>query len=262
MSYSAWMVLAALASVLWAAARSGSWRGLADALNAHALAAFCAALLGRAFFAGLNHTYFVEHPAEMLDFARTPGFSAHGALAGFLLAQVLLHNLPAWRGSLAVAPLLAGLAASLGCIDAGCGAGREVYWTDGALWALRVDWPDAILARAPRLPSQGLLALWLLASLAVLRIWRIDGRSWLAAAAAGLCAAGDLLTQFTRAESAVLGFGLAIEQWLDVAILCASIALVFLHARPANGRSSGGARERDTERTHSHATHARASVPD
>lgn len=262
MSYSAWMVLAALASLLWAAARSTSRRGLGDALNAHALAAGCAALLGRVFFAGLNDAYFAEHPAEILDFARTPGFSVQGALIGFLLALMVLNNRPAWRDGLAVAPLLAGLAASLGCIDAGCGAGREVFWTDGALWALRVDWPDAILTRAPRLPSQGLLALWLLASLAVLRVWRPNGPNWLAAAAAGLCAAGDLLTQFTRAESAFFWSGLAIEQWLDVAILCAFVALVFLHTRPANGRGSGGARERDRESTHSHATHARASVPD
>ena len=66
MSYSAWMVLAALASLLWAAARSTSRRGLGDALNAHALAAGCAALLGRVFFAGLNNAYFAEHPAEPL----------------------------------------------------------------------------------------------------------------------------------------------------------------------------------------------------
>ncbi len=262
MSYSAWMALAALASVLWAVGKSANWRGLGDVLNAHALAAICAALVGRAFFTGLNYPYFAEHPAEILDFARTPGFSAQGALTGFLFALGMLGNRPAWRASLAVAPLLAGLAASLGCIESGCGAGREVFWTDGALWMLRVDWPDAILARAPRLPSQGFLALWLLASLAVLRVWRSNGQNWLAAAAAGLCAAGDLLTQFTRAESTFFWSGLAIEQWLDVAILCASIAFVFLYTRPANGRGSGGARERDRERTHSHATHARASVPD
>lgn len=262
MSYGAWMGLAAVGSMLWAAGNCAGGRAFGGALNAHALAAGCAALLGRALFVGLNSAYFYEHPAEILDISRTPGFSAQGALMGFLAALAILHVRPDWRDSLAAAPLLAGLAASFGCIDVGCGAGREVFWTDGALWVLRVDWPDVALARAPRLPSQALLAAWLLASLAVLRIWRPNGRTWLAAAAAGLCAAGDLLTQFTRADSAFFWSGLAIEQWLDVAILCASIALVFLHSRPASGRGPGGARERDRERTHSHATHARASVPD
>jgi prolipoprotein diacylglyceryltransferase len=126
-----------------------------------------AMLAGRAAYVLIHWEYFSEHRAEVIGFA---GLSEHGAIAGGMAAYLILrravHPPPAHLGSVCSAAFaLVAIAASLGCIEAGCAYGREVFWqTDGEAslaWQMRVDWPDAYQVRNPRWPTQVLMAAWM-----------------------------------------------------------------------------------------------------
>lgn len=243
-SYSALIALAALLGLL--ASRwllHLSWRA---AIDAHLCAALAAILGGRAIYVAINWGYFAEHFGEAFDLGRTPGLSAQGALAGVLLLACLWRDQRALP-SIALTVCLATVAAALGCIPNGCGYGREVFWTDGVLWQLRADWPDAYLIRNPRLPAQAWAAGWAVLCLSGV-LWH--DRKGVKMRSPGLCfvviaalAAGDFGVAFARADAQPTVAQLRLEQWLDVAILCASLLAALL-------------------RRGTHATHARASVPD
>jgi prolipoprotein diacylglyceryltransferase len=243
-SYTALLALAALLGLL--AARwllHLPWRAVIDAQLCFALAAV---LGGRLLFVVLNRSYFAQHPGEVMDLSRTPGLSAQGALIGTLLLASVWRNrrvLPA----IALMTCLAGVAAAVGCIPNGCGHGREVFWTDGVWWQLRVDWPDAYLIRNPRLPAQAFAAGWaalcLFAAAWMARKHAQRPQLGLAFAVIGALSAGDFCAAFARADVQPTVAQLRVEQWLDVAILCASLPAALLRRR-------------------THATHARASVPD
>jgi prolipoprotein diacylglyceryltransferase len=119
---------------------------------------------------------------------------------------------------------LAGIGASVGCIPAGCAYGREVYWTDGWLWSLRADWPDATLINNPRLPTQLCMALWLGVCLCIVwlartRHWRIAQGGWMLLSWVTLFALGDFIIQFARADAMPMLGPLRISQWADVAFV-------------------------------------------
>lgn len=219
------------------------WRAVIDAQLCFALAAV---LSGRLLYVVVNRSYFAEHAGESMDLSRTPGLSAQGALIGVLLLAGVWRNqrvLPA----IALMTCLAGIAAALGCIPNGCGHGREVFWTSGVWWQLRADWPDAYLIRNPRLPAQAFAAGWAAVCL--------FGAAWFARKHAqvqglglllvviGALSAGDFVVAFARADAQPTVAQLRVEQWFDVAILCALLPAALLRRR-------------------THATHARASVPD
>jgi len=89
---------------------------------------------------------------------------------------------------------LVGIGASIGCVPNGCGYGREVFWTgDPLLWLLRVDWPDVMLVRNPRLPTQLFTVAWLMVCL--MAVQRLRRPVW----AIVMIAAGDWLIGFLRA---------------------------------------------------------------
>ncbi len=186
-------------------------------LRAHAIGALAAVTGGRLGFAALNAEYFQANPTQVFAMRELPGLSEHGALAALLCAAPFMPR--AWRAALACSVLCCGIAASLACIEQGCAAGREVFPGGGVGWALRVDWPDALLIRNPRWPAQLFLAGGLaLALLALLLTRPREALYWAALAAAGV----DFCAHFLRAEPAFPGSGLALAQWFDIAILGAS----------------------------------------
>jgi prolipoprotein diacylglyceryltransferase len=189
-----------------------------------------AMLAGRAAYVLIHWEYFSEHRAEVIGFA---GLSEHGAIAGGMAAYLILrravHPPPAHLGSVCSAAFaLVAIAASLGCIEAGCAYGREVFWqTDGEAslaWQMRVDWPDAYQVRNPRWPTQVLMAAWMAGCGLVL---------WLAKARAPevllpCFAIGDFGWQFLRGDSAALLGPFRIYQWLDLIFIVISALKVII----------------------------------
>ena len=216
------LVSAAVISVVvaaWLPARD--WR---VPMNALVIAAIALAL-GRAGFVALNWHYFSEHPNEIASLA---GISEHAAIAGGAIGYWLLAKahqpITNYHLPLTFALLLIALAASLGCIPAGCAFGREVFWqTDGAgslAWLLRADWPDATLTNNPRWPAQALLAGWLALGLvwmgwAAARRCHSVGR-WALPAAVLWFAACDFMVQFVRGDAALMLANWRIFQGFDV----------------------------------------------
>jgi prolipoprotein diacylglyceryltransferase len=205
----------------------------ADAiLRAYTITAIAAVVGGRLVFVALNTDYFQANPAQMFALRDTPGLSEHGALAAILLASLRMPR--AWRAALACGVLCCGIAASLACIEQGCAAGREVFPGGGLGWALRADWPDALLIRNPRWPAQFFLAGGLSAALLALLLRRPrKALYWAALAAAGV----DFGVHFARAEPVIWGSPLALAQWLDIAILCASSWLLMARKRAPSAPS-------------------------
>jgi prolipoprotein diacylglyceryltransferase len=189
-----------------------------------------AMLAGRAAYVLIHWEYFSEHRAEVIGFA---GLSEHGAIAGGMAAYLILrravHPPPAHLGSVCSAAfVLVAIAASLGCIEAGCAYGREVFWqTDGEAslaWQMQVDWPDAYQVRNPRWPTQVLMAAWMAGCGLVL---------WLAKARAPevlvpCFAIGDFGWQFLRGDSAALLGPFRIYQWLDLIFIVISALKVII----------------------------------
>jgi prolipoprotein diacylglyceryltransferase len=155
-AYAAWIGTALVAGVVIARRATGlAWGRL---LDLHLAAVVGAIVFGRVGYVATNGEYFAEHLVDAFDPVRVPGLHGLAAFAGATAAALLM------RGQRALAPTicLAGMAAALGCVAAGCAVGREVFWTDPApLWMLRVDWPDAFHVRNPRLPAQWFTAAWL-----------------------------------------------------------------------------------------------------
>jgi len=213
----------------WLPARD--WRVPA---NAVVIAAF-ALLAGRAGFVALNWSYFSEHTNEIASLA---GISEHAAIVGGTIGYWLLARRKQpitnsqWAGVFAL--LLAGIAASIGCISNGCAYGREVFWqTDGAgslAWLLRVDWPDATLTRNPRWPAQALLAGWLALGIITALLTWLRGSKRVAAIIMPVAllwfAAGDFIVQFVRGDGAWMLGTLRVFQWFDVMLAGFSILLL------------------------------------
>ncbi len=235
----------ALVSGIALAHRAGA--PLHQVLATHAAAGLMALLFGRAIFVAQNWVFFAAQPAQSVALAAIPGIAGQGALIGWLLAVVGFRKMrpvstPAlWAGL----PLLIGAAVALGCIPNGCLFGRELAWTD-RFWFLRVDWPDTYLIRNPRWPAQLILACWFGFMMIVLFMsrTRTDRDRYLATAAT---IAGILLIRPVQGENGGDLSSFRFDVWLDVAILCASLALAFFAAGGRDGEQKNAA-------------HARASV--
>jgi len=214
--YNTLLALAALIPLGWAFARTRDPRLFSAAL----LIALAAALTGRLTYAILHWEYFSERPAEVFSLA---GLSEHGAILGGTAAYLALRrtvgNLAATCSAVFV---LATVAASVGCVEAGCAYGREVFWqTDGETslaWQLRVDWPDAYQVRNPRWPTQIFMSIWMVACGLLLR--RHTPEALL------LCfGLGDFGVQFLRADQAALLGPLRLYQWIDLVFIAISLLL-------------------------------------
>ncbi|MBO9344631.1 MAG: prolipoprotein diacylglyceryl transferase [Chloroflexi bacterium] len=189
-----------------------------------------AMLAGRAAYVLIHWEYFSEHRAEVIGFA---GLSEHGAIAGGMAAYLILrravHPPPAHLGSVCLAAfVLVAIAASLGCIEAGCAYGREVFWqTDGEAslaWQMRVDWPDAYQVRNPRWPTQVLMAAWMAGCGTVLWLAKVRVPEVLVPC----FAIGDFGWQFLRGDSAALLGPFRIYQWLDLVFIAISVLKVII----------------------------------
>jgi len=187
-------------------------------------------LAGRAAYVLIHWEYFSEHRAEVIGFA---GLSEHGAIAGGMAAYLILrravHPPPVHLGSVCSAAfVLVAIAASLGCIEAGCAYGREVFWqTDGEAslaWQMRVDWPDAYQVRNPRWPTQVLMAAWMAGCGTVLWLAKVRVPEVLVPC----FAIGDFSWQFLRGDSAALLGPFRIYQWLDLVFIAISVLKVII----------------------------------
>ena len=223
-------VMAGCAWTLWQVRHS--WPAFSATLNAWCLCAFLSVIAGRAGYTLLHLDYFQEHGSEVISTA-SPGLWEHALLLGWLAGEWVARKLhqQAPPGSACVLLTLVGIGASVGCIPAGCAYGREVYWTDGWLWSLRADWPDATLINNPRLPTQLCMALWLGVCLFI--VWLIWARRrhtaqrhWMLPSWIALFALGDFIIQYARADAMPMLGPLRISQWADLAfIACYMIGL-------------------------------------
>jgi prolipoprotein diacylglyceryltransferase len=217
--------LATLGGAAVALRRAGDAPARARTANGLLVIAALSLLAGRAGYVLLRMDYFGDRWGEMLS-AASPGFSEQAALAGGLAGAWLASRLrwPVDGFSLIAAASLVGAAAAMGCIPHGCGYGREVYWTEPALWPFQVDWPDAYRANNPRLPTQLALAAWLMACLAALAGKKRRSGSFVVPAWLALFAIGDFALQFARGDPVPALAGLRAPQWLDALLVAAAAA--------------------------------------
>jgi prolipoprotein diacylglyceryltransferase len=238
--YTLYIALGALAGagyMLWQL-RHRPWHELSRALNGVLIMALAALIAGRVGYIALHFDYFQEHLAEVA-WPASPGLSEHaaiiGGLAGLVIARQLRHPVPV--GATLVLATLIGMGASLGCIPNGCAYGREVYWTDGWAWQLRVDWPDAYTLNNPRLPSQLFLLAWLLICLCAAYVYIATlhpERGWQGYSPIllwiVLFAGGDFVLQFMRADQAPVIGPLRAPQWVDIGfVVLGSLWLALKH---------------------------------
>jgi hypothetical protein len=238
-SYTFWIGLCALPGLAWCVWRAGiSWSSRLRAVDALLLLGACALAAGRAGYIALNAAYFAERPAE-ITLAPAAGISEHAAIVGMLIGWRLARrfNRPDPMRVAALASLI-GIGASIGCVSNACAYGREVFWTDGLLWHLRVDWPDAHWMSNPRLPAQACMAAWLIVCMAGAAVASRRKGGTLRALAVWLLlfGAGDFILQFGRADTTPMLLGLRVHQSLDVGLLLLALGLGAADRplRPAN----------------------------
>jgi prolipoprotein diacylglyceryltransferase len=217
--------LAGIAYALWQA--RGSAESLSQQLTGLLFIAIAALSAGRTGYVLLHADYFSEHTAEIVS-ATSPGLWEQAAIAGGVI----------------------GIGASLGCIPNGCAYGREVFWTNGWVWALRVDWPDAYMLNNPRLPTQVFMIAWLLLCLLLVIASRsLSSRSskhpkrngaptvkvaqdhdtrravegYVVLLWVSFFAIGDFIIQFSRADAQQMFAGLRWSQCADAVLFLASM---------------------------------------
>lgn len=246
MSYTAWVALFGLAGLGWVL-----WRGcrsLADVADALAQVFFiglAALVCGRIGYALLNLDFFAQKPGAVWS-ASYPGLAEQTALLGACVAWRVFAVQPRRlankivegknfmrqparlsEASFILLAALVGIGASVGCMQAGCAYGREVFWQDGANsigWLLRADLPDAYSIPNPRWPTQAMMAVGLsleagLLGFGMARNAAFEKSGFLTVTLfCALFLAGDFLIQFLRADpGGEVMFGLRGSQWLDVA---------------------------------------------
>ena len=242
-TYTLWVTLAVMAGSIWTLWQvRRSWPAFSATLNALLLSALVSMFLGRAGYVLLHLDYFQEHLNEIIS-STSPGLWEHTLIVGWLVGGWIAHRFhqDAPLNSTCMLMTLAGLGASVGCIPVGCAYGREVYWTDGWLWQLRVDWPDATLINNPRLPTQLFMVIWLL--VCILIVWVAQRRHWHIAQGSrmlvlwvALFALGDFVIQFARADAMPMLGSLRAAQWMDVAFVLLCAGALGLRHRPAKSQ--------------------------
>ncbi len=234
MTYTGWLSLLALAAVIVCLTDARDWGDRSGRLWRLLAVAAGALILGRLGFLFLNASYFVERPAAVVA---ASGFSEQAAWVGGWLGWRLTAGHAAGGrlvrpDRIAVAGLLVAAGASLGCGQAACAYGREVYPGAGLGWALRVDWPDAFGIANPRLPAQLLLAVWLGAgALAGLLVQRSRRQVDIMALATLWFGIGDTVDQVLRADGAPMWAGVRAYLWLDGILILSALAALALRAR-------------------------------
>lgn len=242
-NYTLYVAITVITGCVWALWRvKSSWQAFSSTFNALLIGILFAFVWGRVGYVLLNLNYFEQHLNEIAS-TTSPGIweqaAIIGGLFGWLIAGLLRQKTEAI--DYIVLATLTGIGASGGCISAGCAYGREVFWTDGWLWSLRVDWPDAYLINNPRLPTQEFMIVWLLVCfiavmVAQARGWQIAraGRSLLLWTL--LFACGDFILQFTRAD-VVPSLGLLrLPQWADVTLALTSAVYLTLNLHKAHAK--------------------------
>lgn len=229
-SYADWVALGALTGmVVLLARRAQTVDDAARMLTACAAAGALALAFGRAGYALLNLDYFREHAGELIS-ARSPGFAAMPALLGGFAGWLATgRRIP--PGDAILTATLIGVGASLGCAQAGCGYGREVYWQDGGLgWLVRADLPDAYTLTNPRLPTQALTAAWLIAGAVAVGVAarrRGLGPAPMLVAYVVVTCLGDAMIEGWRADPVPTWLGARAPIWLDIGVSTLAIGLGF-----------------------------------
>jgi phosphatidylglycerol:prolipoprotein diacylglycerol transferase len=172
-------------------------------------------------YAGLNWTYFQQHPSEVLA-VWEGGLSWHAGLIGGSIGAWLIAHRSTNRRPIelldvfALALPVALVFGWLGSYFSAAAYGRELYPGDAFFW-LSVDRPDLYGLVNPRWPSQLLGAAWsglLMMGLLVSRrrAWPTGTRFWLCIAVYSL---GSFAIGFTRADDVPLLGGWRIDQLFD-----------------------------------------------
>jgi prolipoprotein diacylglyceryltransferase len=241
--------LAGIAYALWQA--RGSAESLSQQLTGLLFIAIAALSAGRTGYVLLHADYFSEHTAEIVS-ATSPGLWEQAAIAGGVVGWWIAGRVrrPVTATALVISASLIGIGASLGCIPNGCAYGREVFWTNGWVWALRVDWPDAYMLNNPRLPTQVFMIAWLLLCLLLVIASRsLSSRSskhpkrngaptvkvaqdhdtrravegYVVLLWVSFFAIGDFIIQFSRADAQQMFAGLRWSQCADAVLFLASM---------------------------------------
>ena len=266
LSYTAWIALFGLAGLGWVLWRNcRSLADVADALAQVFLIGLVALVCGRIGYALLNLDFFAQKPGAILS-TSYPGLAEQTALAGACvawrvfaaqprrLANKILEGKNFMRqparlseASFILLAALMGIGASVGCMQAGCAYGREVFWQDGGAggigWLLRADLPDAYSIPNPRWPTQAMMVVWLsleagLLSFGMARNAAFEKSGFLRVTLfCALFLAGDFFIQFLRADPAGgVAFGLRGSQWLDGAAFGLVLFAHFVTMRLAHKR--------------------------
>lgn len=236
-------VLLGTALALWAGRRNGlPVMVVVDGVLAAAVGGL---LLGRLGYVATHLPYFREHPLAAPAFWQgglsAPGVVVGGAVGAGVMARLWKGQpqglpLPIWD-ALAPGAAVVLIAASLGCLRAGCACGRETWPGNGLLWVLSAELPDLYGLRAPRVAvpvlGMGWGALMLVLTLPMARRSRTAAPgvtprvtpTWLA-----LYGLGEFALGFLRGDAAPLIGGLSALQWAGLGILGAAIVLGILTA--------------------------------
>ncbi|MCS7059871.1 MAG: prolipoprotein diacylglyceryl transferase [Anaerolineae bacterium] len=237
-TYTFWIGLCAIvgvARIMW----QGDlvWRDRVRTLDGALLIGLCALAAGRVGYLALNASYFVERPSD-ITLAPAAGVSEQTAILGMLAGWRLTGRLswavrrPSALQLIAFASLI-GIGASIGCVSNACAYGHEVFWRDGVVWHLRVDWPDAYWRSNPRLPTQVFMVVWLVICVGLTK-WLTRGAQransilghWLL-----WLSAGDFVLQFARADAMPTLLGLRAAQALDIVLFVIGYLAVRLDRR-------------------------------
>jgi len=239
----AFTTIASIAVTLWFACRSVE--AVSRALTGLLIIAVAALVAGRIGYVLLHIDYFTEHLAEIVS-ATSPGYCEQTAIAGGVIGWLIAMRThrPIAATALVVMAALIGIGASMGCIPNSCAYGREVFWTDGWIWQIRADWPDAYTLSNPRLPTQIFMIVWLVLSLLIIGVvlFRHSGKmsrtdTPILAVWTLWFALGDFLIQFLRADVQPIFGMLRATQWADMLLFAASaLWLIVVQIRKPTNR--------------------------
>jgi phosphatidylglycerol:prolipoprotein diacylglycerol transferase len=247
-------LLAGMALTLWPL--RGSADALSRTLTGLLIIAVCALLGGRIGYVLLNAGYFAEHSVEVLSGA-SPGYWEHSAIAGGVIGWYIATRFHRQVSGLWLAATASsvGIGSLLGCIPAGCAYGREVFWSDGWVWSLRADLPDAYTLNNPRLPTQLFMMGWLALAVVVIgllairqyrrlnMVERSGGNALQTGHAVAywilLFGVGDFIIQYLRADTQPIVADLRVSQLADaVLVIAVMLWLIVVKIRCPQSNSS------------------------
>lgn len=231
-SYSIILIVGAIATLLWIIANTPKSKRLAT-LDILLISLLSAVIVGRVVHVLISWVYYTENLNEIWRIYQRGGINWHGAVVGGLSTAYVIGK---WRkldvrkllDNLALPIAIMALAGWWACSVAYCAYGAEVQrmsdYPQGVTW----DAYNLYGLQAPRFAVQR-LGMWfsrLLILLLVILHWRgwLKGyRLWISLLAVSSISCG---LGFLRGDtSTTLGI-LRIEQWLDIAMIVASMGMI------------------------------------